>query len=90
MNMNNREIGIMLASFIIISLVAFLIIINITKEKDLSVSITPEQELEYRRIVEKNEKWFEGYKQGQVDAINGRIVFKLEKNQLGEIVWVHK
>ena len=39
MNMNNREIGIMLASFIIISLVAFLIIINITKEKDLSVSI---------------------------------------------------
>jgi hypothetical protein len=65
-------------------------IILLSPKRNLSVSITPEQELEARRRVEKNEAWLDGYKNGQIDAINGHIVFKLQKNNLGEIVWVHK
>ena len=77
---------------LIIGSTIFLIsIVSLIKPKEnLTVSITPEQELESIRIVEKNEKWFEGYKQGQIEAINGRINFKLKKNHLGEIVWEHK
>jgi hypothetical protein len=49
--------------------------------------ISAEQLLETTRIVEKNEKWFEGYKQGQIDAIRGYIDFELKKNENGEVVW---
>ena len=56
------------------------------KNSEMSV----EQIEEARKRVEKNEAWFEGFKHGQIEAINGRIMFRLEKNQLGEIVWVHK
>lgn len=29
-----------------------------------------------------------GYKQGQIDALNGKVKYKKEKNQDGETVWM--
>ena len=51
--------------------------------------LSSEQRLESIRIIEKNEKWFDGYKQGQIDAIKGYINFELKKNDNGETLWEH-
>ena len=65
------------------------IVALVTPKEDLAVSIIPEQELEQRKIIECNQKWFDGYKQGQIDAIKGYINFELKKNDNGETLWEH-
>lgn len=43
--------------------------------------------LSFWRIRVINKGWFRGYKQGQIDAMNGKVMYEKNTNSDGETSW---